>query len=370
MKFALVPTRKLLTLLAVCGATLFALPGLADAEWVVKGRGFGHGIGMSQYGAYGFAQHGRTYEQILSHYYRHTDLLKTKSKPIRVLLDAGLASAPFHGATAACGQKLRSTSSYYFALSAGKVKLHDANGKQLANCGREGSASGGKSVYSKNTPYRGEILGRRVGSSLFAINRLSIDDYVKGVVPNEMPASWDAEALKSQAVAARSYGLATTVSGNGYDVYKDTRSQVYGGLSTEQPAGNAAVEATARQVLEYGGEPIVAFFSSTSGGRTENVEFGFPGAAPQPYLKSANDPYDKISPYAKWTVNLSNASMSSKLGGLYEGTLKRIKILETGVSPRIVEAKVIGSKGSSNVSGPTLEYRLGLRSSWATFEKK
>ena len=362
--------RKLLVSVIAAAMLTGAFASSAAAKWVIDGKGFGHGVGMSQYGAYGFAQHGRDYEQILSHYYRGTDLLKTRSRPIRVLLDAGLATAQFHGATTACGQKLKQSRSYYFAIAGERIKLRKSNGAFVSNCGQEGAARGGKSVYYGDTPYRGAILGRRVGSSLFAVNKLAIDDYVKGVVPNEMPASWDAEALKTQAVAARSYGLATKISGNGYDVFADTRSQVYGGLSSEQPATNQAVEATAREVLKYKRRVIVAYFSSTSGGRTENVEFGFPGVDPSPYLKSASDPYDSISPFHKWTVQLSSASMASKLAGLYAGKLKRIKILETGVSPRIVRAKVIGSEGSSVVAGPTLQYRLDLRSTWASFEKK
>lgn len=361
--------RKLLLGMAVCTACSAALAPSASADWTVSGKGFGHGVGMSQYGAYGFAQHGRGYKWILGHYYRDTKLEQADGHPIRVLLDAGLASTQFRGATKACGVNLRSSRSYYFASEGSKIRLHSADGKLLASCGQEGSATGGQSVYYGDTPYRGAILGRRVGGSLFAINKVSIDDYVKGVVPNEMPASWDADALKTQAVAARSYGLATSVSGNGYDVYNDTRSQVYGGLSSEQPASNDAVTSTAGQVLTYGGDVIVAYFSSTSGGRTENLEYGFPGGSPVPYLRSASDPYDKISPYHKWSFQLSNSSISQKLSGLFEGKLQRIKILQTGVSPRIVSAKVIGSKGSSTVSGPTLQYRLGLRSTWASFKR-
>lgn len=362
--------RKLLLSIAICAAAAAALAPAAGAKWVINGKGFGHGVGMSQYGAYGFAEHGRGYEQILGHYYRDTRLVKAKGKPIRVLLDAGYATVPFHGATEACGHKLRSSKSYVFVIENSKIKLRHADGRGIGSCRDEGAASGGKSVYYGDTPYRGKILGRRIGSSLFAINKLSTDSYVKGVVPNEMPASWDTEALKVQAVAARSYGSATTVSGNGYDVFADTRSQVYGGLASEQPSSNQAVADTTLQVLKYKRRVIVAYFSSTSGGRTENVEFGFPGSAPVPYLKSASDPYDGISPVHEWTVKLSNANMASKLSGLYSGTLQRIKIQKTGESPRIVSAKVIGSKGSTKVSAPTLEYRLNLRSTWASFEKR
>src|SRR4029453_7120150 len=93
-----------------------------------------------------------------------------------------------------------------------------------------------------------------------------------GVVARESPSSWPLEALKAQAVTARTYAITTSKAGTGFDQYADTRSQVYGGVAAESIATNAAVAATGGQVVTYDGAPVVTYFFSTSGGRTENVE--------------------------------------------------------------------------------------------------
>jgi stage II sporulation protein D len=122
-------------------------------------------------------------------------------------------------------------------------------------------------------------------------------------------------------------------------------------------------------VIKNDGKVAAAYFFSTSGGQTENSEFGFSGGSPRSYLKSVNDPRDGSSPYHRWTVRYSQGEMEAKLSGLFGGNLKKIKVLKTGRSPRIVEARVVGSTNSSTVSGDTLRFRLGLRSTWARFEK-
>ena len=91
-------------------------------------------------------------------------------------------------------------------------------------------------------------------------------------MPVESPASWPLEALKAQAVAARTYAITSTKGGVGFEHYPDTRSQVYGGIGVEQPTTNQAVAETARQVVTYQGRPVTTYFFSTSGGRTENIE--------------------------------------------------------------------------------------------------
>src|SRR5437763_5943228 len=105
-----------------------------------------------------------------------------------------------------------------------------------------------------------------------AVNAVDLDGYVKGVVPGEVPASWPPEALKAQAVAARTYALTTDAGGSLFDQYADTRSQVYGGISAETPATNVAVRDTAGQIVTYRGRPATTYFFSTSGGKTENVQ--------------------------------------------------------------------------------------------------
>src|SRR3954449_12137242 len=111
------------------------------------------------------------------------------------------------------------------------------------------------------------------GSSrgLMAVNTVDLDGYVKGVVPGEVPASWPAEALKAQAVAARTYAMTTDAGGTTFDQYADTRSQVYRGVAAETPSTDAAVAQTKGQVVTYGGQPVTTYFFSTSGGETEDV---------------------------------------------------------------------------------------------------
>ena len=352
---------------ALLVAALLA-PAAADAAWVIKGRGFGHGVGLSQYGAYGYAQHGRDYKQILDHYYRNTKVAKAKGKRVRVLLGSQ-SNIGFSHARSACGRDLNPDKDYAFALSGSRATLLAPNGSKLRSCGKEARAKGSRTVSIDGFGrYRGDLIASVDGGSLLVINSVGTEGYIKGVVPNEMPSSWDQQALRAQAVVARSYGLATKRSG-AFDHYDDTRSQVYGGRSSETRATNRAVKRTKRKVVKYKGKIATTYYFSTSGGETENSEFGFSGGSSRPYLRSVNDPYDDISPVHKWKVTYSDSAMESRLKSLFQGNLKTIEILDTGRSPRIVRARVVGSSGSTTVTGDTLRNRLGLRSTWAKFTK-
>jgi stage II sporulation protein D len=201
------------------------------------------------------------------------------------------------------------------------------------------------------------------------INVVALDSYAKGVIPNEMPSSWPQPALRAQAVAARSYAVATS-GGGAFDVYDDTRSQVYGGKGSETKRTNRAVRRTRREVVRHRSRVATTYFFSTSGGQTESVEFGFPGADPAPYLRSVRDPYDGTSPYHRWRVRYSQREMESRLSDLFAGRLRKINVLKRGDSPRIVRARVVGTRGSAKISGLGLQSRLGLRSTWARFHKR
>jgi stage II sporulation protein D len=360
--------RALTTLTLAAVAAALCLPSGAAGKWVVPGKGYGHGVGMSQYGAYGQAKKGRSYKRILRHYYTGVRIGKAKTRGVRVLLTTGLGAMQFTEARRACGKKLNPNRTYSFGTTGGGVELNRQSGRRIKRCGNEGAASGGSVRLSGAGSYRGKLIGRNVGGSLYAINRVGIQPYVQGVIPNEVPSSWPGHALRAQAVAARSYALNTRLNGNGYDLYDDTRSQVYGGKSSETPATNRATRKTAGQVIKAGGDTATAYFFSTSGGKTENSEFVF--AEPRSYLKAVRDPADRRSPLHRWKVRFSNSEMESKLSGLFSGKLKKIRVLKTGRSPRIVRAKVVGSRGSTKVSGDTLRFRLGLRSTWAKFKKR
>lgn len=360
----------LIVAVACAVALLGAAPADAKTRFKVTGGGFGHGVGMSQWGAYGYAKKGRNYRKIATHYYRGTKVGKARPRPIEVLLGTG-SSFSFTDANKACGKRLKGGRTYRAALRGSKVRLERKNGKRIAGCGSRLTVKGKGPIELKGKgSYRGELVGKTSGGTLYTVNRVALDDYIQGVIPLEMPASWPLDALRAQALAARSYALATDAGSGLFDQYDDTRSQVYGGASAEVAKTNRAVRKSSRQVIEYKGKVIPAFFFSASGGRTENVEFGFPGADPKPYLKSVKDPFDGGSPEHRWKRTFSRGEMQSKLSGYVKGRFKRIDVIKRGVSPRIVKAKVVGSRGRKSISGPDLRFRLGLPSAWAIFKKR
>jgi stage II sporulation protein D len=360
------PRARTITI-AVALASLLA-PAAAEGAWKLKGRGFGHGVGLSQYGAYGFAKHGRNYKQILDHYFRKTKVGKTGGENVRVLLGSGGGSVGFTGADRACGRKLKPKRRYELSADGGGVVLRGKGGDRLSRCGREGKAAGGVRIGGFGR-YRGALVARNNGGSLQVINRVGLEGYLKGVVPNEVPSSWPRQALRAQAVVARSYGVSTERSGP-FDHYDDTRSQVYDGRASETKRTNAAVSATEREVVKHRGAVATTYYFSTSGGETENSEYGFSGGSTVPYLKAVKDPFDKASPYHRWTVKLSDREMESKLSGLFGGKLGKVDITARGKSPRVVRARVVGSRDSTSVTGDTLRARLGLRSTWVRFRHR
>jgi stage II sporulation protein D len=187
------------------------------------------------------------------------------------------------------------------------------------------------------------------------------------VIPNESPPSWPEEELKAQAIASRSFALTGSVGGNGFDLYADTRSQVYEGLESEYARTNAMANATRGQVVEYGGEIAQTLFSACSGGHTESIANVFGSSIP--YLVGVPDPYDHYCPLHTWELKFSGPEISAKLGGYLKGKLKQVVISKRGVTPRIIEAKLIGTGGVTTVSGEQLEVALGGYDTWMTFEK-
>jgi stage II sporulation protein D len=366
---------RLAVLLALAGLMLLAAASSASASvsWVVRGHGFGHGVGVSQYGAYGYALHGKDYRFILGHYYQGSTISQTEGvKIVRVLLDISPGDIGFSGATSACGLALDPARSYEAHRSGARVKLRSSAGQPMADCGKKLRAAGkGKVVIADVGTYRGvlEVVPTEsdVGS-LNVINALPVEQYVKGVIPNESPPSWPAEELRSQAVESRSFALTGGVGGNGFDLYDDTRSQVYEGLSSETAATNAAADSTRGEVVTYGGKIVVTYFSACSGGYTESIQNVFFGPA-VPYLTAVPDPYDYYCPLHDWTLRFSGPEISAKLGGYLDGKLRKVVIAKRGVSPRIVSAKLFGTGGVTTVTGEQLEVALGGYSTWMSFQK-
>ena len=362
------------TLLLTALALLGAVPVTADAavRHVIRGAGFGHGIGMSQYGAYGYALQGSTYPGILGHYYKGTRLSTAPSRPVRVLLQPVDPYIRVRGATSVGGRALKPSVTYIAKRGGGGIVVTNSSGRRVGRFGSIISFKGADPMrllgpalnFVSDGLYRGSIEVRVDSGGVTSINELDMDSYLRGVVAGEMPSSWPLEALKAQAVAARTYALATRKTDGAFDQYPDTRSQVYRGVTGESVRSDAAVRDTAGRIVTYSGVPAVTYYFSTSGGHTENVEYSFVGSLSKPWLVGVPDPYDTRSPYHRWTLRLSAATLDRALGA--PGSFKRLKAVQRGASPRVVRAQVIGTRGSRTVTGPQVRAALNLRDTWFT----
>jgi len=386
--------RRSVTGLSACaaisaGLAVFIAPQQAGAEevrpvpqngiWTVDGRGNGHGHGLSQYGARGAAIAGLTYDKILAFYYPGTVLTSAASTQIRVqisgvpanptvLAETGLSVSGVAGALPTTGidrwrlvpsgtgfrlDQHKSTGwSAYKTLTAAKVNFTDSDATVTVV-----RASG-------NSPYRGTVSGVRSGNAAIVVNTTSLDNYVRGVVPAEMPASWQAAAVQAQAVAARTYARWFVVSPRSslYDICDTTACQVYNGVNAEHPLANDAIAKTAGRVLTYNGQPVFAEFSASNGGITSSGN--------QPYFVTKTDPYDNEAsgdPYLGWTVQVNAASLASRYGFT---KLTQLKITEReggGLWGGLVKTAVLygtlpnGSAGTRTVGGAELAGAMGLR---------
>ena len=207
--------------------------------------------------------------------------------------------------------------------------------------------------------YRGKVQLVNDGNQLTAINHVDLEDYLYSVVGAEAVSSWPIEALKAQAVAARSYALykRKTQSNNLYDLDTTQRTQVYKGLDTEYITTHEAVNSTAGQIITHNGNVILAAFHSSSGGHTENVEDIW--TSPLPYLRGVVD-YDHESPVFEWSKTFSIGQIGNLIGGV--GKVKNMIPEKATPQGRVVTMKVIGDRGIQQVSGKQLRKILDLRS--------
>jgi stage II sporulation protein D len=332
------------------------------ATFLVTGHGWGHGVGLSQYGAYGYAQKGVGYEKIVLHYFAGTELGAAPVSRLRVLLTSGAKSLDI---ASTADFKVRDGAGVVHTVTAGKYTLKPelklAVDGQITARALPGPLlfQPGAAALGLRHRYRGSIQIDVTGGKLRAINMVGLEQYLYGVIPSEMPFTWLPEALKAQAVVARSYALATRRAG-AFDLYPDTRSQVYLGIEHEKPSTNAAVNATAGQVVLYEGAVAKTYFFSTSGGRTASAEDVW--GEPVPYLVSVADPYDSISPHHDWgPLVFTGAKLAKKLK--MKGRVVDLQP-EVNSSGRIKVLNVVGSKNTLAVQGADLRRRLGLRSTW------
>jgi stage II sporulation protein D len=333
------------------------------ATFVVTGHGWGHGVGLSQYGAYGYAQKGVGYAKIVAHYFPGTTLGPAPVSRVRVLLTSGLSTLKISSPE---DFRVRDASGAVHEVDAGTYTL--GTGLKLKVSGAQAARAlpgpllfqPGSSALALKRRYRGSIQVDLSGGKLRAINIVGLEQYLYGVVPSEMPYTWLPEALKAQAVVARSYALATRKTGTAFDLYPDTRSQVYLGIDHEKPSTNAAVDATAGKVVLYGGQVAKTFFFSTSGGRTASAEDVW--GSPVPYLVSVPDPYDSISPHHDWGPFVFTGSKLARVMKMPGRVIDLQPQLNS--SGRIRTLNVIGTKSTVAIPGGDLRRRLGLRSTW------
>lgn len=358
----------------------YAVP--ADGKLKLTGHGYGHGHGMSQYGAQGAAKQGLNHRQILAYYYPGTTL-GTTSGTIRVLLTADTDNDV--QVLPASGLRIRDTSNgatYALPATAGirTWRLRTVGGRTVLDYD-DGAwrtyLPGGQALSGQGEFYRGGVVVLRIAgttrnyrgavrlASNDTVNVLGMDDYIKGVVPREMPASWQPAAVQAQAVAARTYGAWEREEHltRHYQTCDTTSCQVYGGTASEDSRSNAAVDATAQQVLNYQGTPAFTQFGSSSG--------GWLSAGSRPYLVAKADQYDGHSgnPMHTWTATVTRAAIQKAWPSL--GTLQRVVVTRRDGNGdwygRIEQMTLDGSKANVVISGATFRSKFGLRSHWFRF---
>lgn len=207
--------------------------------------------------------------------------------------------------------------------------------------------------------YRGRVKLIPSENGVTAVNYVNIDDYLYSVVGSEMPTSWPQEALRSQAIAARSYALyhQRKASGRAFDLNSTQYSQVYKGIQGEASSTQTAVDTTRGKVLTHGGRIIEAVFHSSSGGHTENSEHVWSKAIP--YLQGVPD-FDQNAPVYSWRTQFSLEEVGNRIG--YPGVIEAVEVLSRSPQGRAKRMTIIGDAGTLTMTGNTFRQKLGLRS--------
>ena len=357
-----------------------------NSTLTITTAGWGHGRGMSQYGAQAAAKQGKTYQEILDFYYDGTKLTKIKSDSVmRVWITADTDNR-LH-VYAASGLRVRDSQGRTFTLPTGKeytkwriqrsgskrvLYYRNSKGKYVKFTDKkfkldpkrvwylDNPKSGTVKLYlsSGNRTYRGSLSLRFTGASPGAItvNNVSMENYLRSVVPSEMPSSWSAAALRAQTVAARTYAARYRDNLGGkkvYDICNTASCQVYKGVMTETSATDKAVEATKDRVLTYKDAFAWTEFTSSNGGYSVKGDYA--------YLKAKEDPYD-ASTNQVWATAVKTSTIEKKWPKI--GTLKSISLKRDGKGRwggRVTEVTLTGSKGTQTMKGTTFKSALGLR---------
>jgi stage II sporulation protein D len=356
-----------LTLVAVAGASNRAgdpeaAAVLSPPLYVLTGGGYGHGVGLSQYGALAQAQAGRSYRDILGFYYRGATFGVAPTTKVRALVADGRASVRIASPVPFA---VRDATGTRTELPAGELVLDShlevaADGALRALPGPLAFLPGkGATLSLDGKGYRGELRISATDGKLQAIDFVGLDAYLLGVVPGEVAKEWPVEALKAQAVAARSYTLAGLVKNRDFDLYADQRSQAYYGVASESPATTAAVKATHGEVLVYGGKVAAAFYYSSSGGRTASSQDVF--GVPYPYLQARDDPWDDASPFHNWAPKLYTPTTLAHAFHL-TSPIADVEIVPTPSGRPASVTLVTRAGGKLQLRAADVQARLALRS--------
>ena len=368
----------------------------AAGSFTFFGSGWGHGLGLSQWGAYGLSLDGWAPGQILRHFYSGTRLQRAQSPParlriglvqsklkVRLTAEVGPVDLRLGGTNGDVVATVPAGQTWIVRLVDGAYTIRDAGGRLVAD-GIGGPANDLFAVYGPTgarvrVPEAGHTYSR--GWIEFNVYRCESDcrlrlvlsippeEYLYGLA--EVPSSWPKPALQAQSIAARTYAFRKVETsgqhrpGCNCALYASSFDQVYAGWDKEAgPDGErwvAAVNATAGRVITHRSEMIEAFYSSSSGGYTENNENVW-GGTPIAYLRGVCDPgdYTPANENAVWKTRITAEAVTKRLG-LRIGRVREFRDIVRGVSGRIVTVTVVGRSGSSSISGGTLRAALGLR---------
>jgi len=389
------------TRLPIGAPTDFHLSG-----FLFKGRGNGHGLGLSQWGARSRAAAGQDYKKILATYYAGTRIeTRDTSGVVRVALtddplDLARPWPHLFGPRAFVAGPLTIDGAPQLQVAAGSALGFDANAASQPTVFVVGAdGSGGPPVVIAQTltirtanpaglrtnlmqimggDFRSGAEQRRYagvlqiipkgGAAILPVNVLPMEDYLKGVVPAEMPPYWGVEALKAQAIAGRTFAIHKLGQGGDFDLRASESDQAYSGLTDQRAESSAAVDGTHGQVLTYQGQLITAFYMASDGGHTESSEYRFVtwNHGPQlrshlGYLTGISDPFDRAPTWQVGPFSASGAATILRDNGDDVGDrLLGIDVLQKDASGRLVGVRLRGSSKSAELSGPTLRFLFGL----------
>ncbi|HXH77123.1 SpoIID/LytB domain-containing protein [Nocardioides sp.] len=362
-------------------------PVAGPSTITLSGHGYGHGHGMSQYGAEGAARAGVPWQQIIEFYYPSTSwgehrgaihvwITGDTTDDLVVVAEPGLKVTRLQPKKA---WKLPANGARRWRMSGltgGRTQVQFRTSgswrtwKSFAGDGQFSSPEGRLTLVKPagKATYRGRLRSASVRPGQPArdtVNVLSMEAYLRGVVPLEIPALWSPDAVRAQAVAARTYAAAERSHPNAshYEICDTTQCQVYGGYDVEHPAATQAILDTVGQGLVHDGRPAFTQFSSSNG--------GFSSAGSAPYLVAKEDPYDGWAgnPNHTWSVVLDDAALERHYPAI--GDLTGIEVSQRDGygewGGRVLKMSLVGTAGRADISGDSLRTVLGLKSSWFTF---